>query len=151
VPRGPKGEKRPADVNDRAVMVALIASDSGSLHLFGATQPGQLGDVGRDPPSLIMREYARMPRFVLVFAEIDIGERLAVRVGHDERLLKLTDGPVRGEAAGSGHGQPRPKLPARGSPVHPRLSTRGGAARPVPGSPVRLGVGRPRRIANRGL
>ena len=40
------------------------------LHLFGATRPWQFGDVGRDPPSLIMREYARLPRFVLVFAEV---------------------------------------------------------------------------------
>ena len=69
------------------------------LHLFGATRPWQFGDVGRDPPSLIMRECARLARLVLVFAEVDVGERLAVRVGHDERLLKLADGPGRGKAA----------------------------------------------------
>ena len=36
-------------------------------------------------------------------AEVDVGERLAVRVGHDERLLKLADGPGRGEAARRSH------------------------------------------------
>ena len=76
-----------------------LKSDSGSLHLFHAPLAWQLGDVGRDSPSLIMREYARLARLVLVFAEVDVGERLAVRVGHDERLLKLADGPGRGKAA----------------------------------------------------
>jgi hypothetical protein len=43
MPRGPKGEKRPADVNARAVMIARIAT-------------GDVEDSGRDPAKELHRK-----------------------------------------------------------------------------------------------
>jgi hypothetical protein len=43
MPRGPKGEKRPADVNARAVLIAKIAT-------------GEIEDVGRDPAKELHRK-----------------------------------------------------------------------------------------------
>jgi hypothetical protein len=60
---------------------------------------GQLGDVGCDPPNLVVREHIRLPRLVLVLAEIGVCDRLTVGDGLDECPLKLVDGPGSGEAA----------------------------------------------------
>ena len=43
MPTGPKGEKRPADVNARAVFIAKIAT-------------GEVEDVGRDPAKELHRK-----------------------------------------------------------------------------------------------
>jgi hypothetical protein len=43
MPTGPKGEKRPADVNARAVLIAKIAT-------------GEVEDVGRDPAKELHRK-----------------------------------------------------------------------------------------------
>ena len=43
MPTGPKGEKRPADVNARAVMIAKIAT-------------GEVEDTGRDPAKALHRK-----------------------------------------------------------------------------------------------
>ena len=58
---------------------------------------GESGDVCNDAPGLVAREYTRLPCLVLFLAEVCVGDGLAVRVGHDERLLKLTDGPGAGK------------------------------------------------------
>jgi hypothetical protein len=50
VPRGPKGEKRPADVNARAVMIAKIATgevDEISPPASGRAKGGKLGGKAR--------------------------------------------------------------------------------------------------------
>jgi hypothetical protein len=51
----------------------------------------QLGDVGCDPPGLVVREHVRLPGFVLVSAEVRVGDRLTVGVLDPECLLKFTD------------------------------------------------------------
>ncbi len=43
MPTGPKGERRPADVNARAVMIAKIAT-------------GEIGDTERDPAKALHRK-----------------------------------------------------------------------------------------------
>jgi hypothetical protein len=43
MPTGPKGEKRPADVNARAVLIAKIAT-------------GEIEDIGRDPAKELHRK-----------------------------------------------------------------------------------------------
>ena len=59
---------------------------------------GQLGDVHRDPPRLISRQQLcrRSPAGLL----LDIRQRVAVGVLHDEAGVRFLDGPRRREAAG---------------------------------------------------
>ena len=47
-----------------------------------------------------MREHAGLPSLVLVSPEVRVGDGLPVGILDAERLLKLADGPGRGEAAG---------------------------------------------------
>ena len=52
------------------------------------------------PPGLVVREHVRLTGLVLVLAEVSVGDRLPGGVLYAERLLKLSDRPGRGEAAG---------------------------------------------------
>jgi hypothetical protein len=80
----------------------LIAVRS-SVRRLGAEQIGELGDIHRDPPRLIPRHQSRRgssPRLVL---EIDVGERVTVRVAHDKTVLtqlhvRIINGPRRRES-----------------------------------------------------
>jgi hypothetical protein len=53
MPRGPKGEKRPADVNARAVMVARIAGEVDDT----------LEDDGKDPAAKALGKSQPAPQF----------------------------------------------------------------------------------------
>ena len=53
MPRGPKGEKRPADVNARAVMIAKIATGEIEEKLNGAPRDGNEARYAADEPTQI--------------------------------------------------------------------------------------------------
>ena len=68
--------------------------------LFGSGLLRQLGDIGRDPPRLILGERlgrGAPARFVLV---IDVSELMFVSVTHDETVRRYFGRPGRREAAG---------------------------------------------------
>src|SRR5205807_5032972 len=47
----------------------------------------QLGDVGRDPPRLVPRHQVRRRSPARLILEIDVGQRVAVGISHDEAIL----------------------------------------------------------------
>jgi hypothetical protein len=87
--------RRPMPTASRANRVSLGRRDE---------QVRQLRDIGGDAPGLVAGEQMcrRAPSRLLL--EIDVGERLAGVILHDETGIRFLDGPGRREAAGRGHG-----------------------------------------------
>ena len=63
---------------------------------------GQPCDVRSDPPRLIPGQHLRLARCVRIAPEIDIRDRLAVAVAHDEGFVEFADGPRTLEFGGEG-------------------------------------------------
>src|SRR5882724_8666158 len=70
-----------------------------TLNPSPAKQFGQLGDVGCDPASLVLREPLHRPPAAGLILEIDVDQRLAGGVRHLEALGDFLDTPWWREAA----------------------------------------------------